>query len=153
MKCMFCGHTESKVIDSRATDEFTRIRRRRECLNCGRRFTTYEVIENAPVLVIKNDGTRQQFDPEKIKAGVIKACEKRPVSMSDIERLVASVEKYVYNSLENEISSSQIGELVMKELKDLDQVAYIRFASVYRQFRDVTTFMEFINEFEKMIKE
>ena len=153
MKCVYCGFTESKVIDSRAAEEYTKIRRRRECLRCGRRFTTYETIETAPILVIKNDGTRQQFDAAKIKAGVIKACEKRPVSIKEIEELVATVEKQIYNLLETEVPSAKIGELVMKELKDLDQVAYIRFASVYRQFRDVTTFMEFINEFEKMIKE
>ncbi len=153
MKCIYCGYTESKVIDSRATEDFTKIRRRRECLKCGRRFTTYEVIEMTPILVIKNDGTRQPFDRAKIEAGVIKACEKRPVSASDIEALVSSVEKQVVNMMEQEIQSSKIGELVMAKLKELDEVAYIRFASVYRQFRDLTTFMQFINEFEKMIKE
>lgn len=153
MKCIFCGHTESKVIDSRATDDFTKIRRRRECLSCGRRFTTYEVIEMTPILVVKNDGTRQPFDRAKIEAGVIKACEKRPVSASDIEALVSSVEKQIVNMMEQEIPSSKIGELVMAKLKELDDVAYIRFASVYRQFRDLTTFTQFINEFEKMIKE
>lgn len=153
MKCIYCGYTESKVIDSRATEDFTKIRRRRECLKCARRFTTYEVIEMTPILVIKNDGTRQPFDRAKIEAGVIKACEKRPVSASDIEALVSSVEKQVVNMMEQEIQSSKIGELVMAKLKELDEVAYIRFASVYRQFRDLTTFMQFINEFEKMIKE
>lgn len=153
MKCIFCGHTESKVIDSRATDDFTKIRRRRECLKCGRRFTTYEVIEMTPLLVIKNDGTRQPFDRAKIEAGVIRACEKRPVSAAEIENLVSSVEKQVINMMEQEIPSSKIGELVMAKLKELDEVAYIRFASVYRQFRDLTTFTQFINEFEKMIKE
>lgn len=153
MKCIFCGHTESKVIDSRATDDFSKIRRRRECLACGRRFTTYEVIEMTPVLVVKNDGTRQPFDREKIQAGVMKACEKRPVSASDIDALISSVEKQIVNMMEQEIPSSKIGELVMANLKELDEVAYIRFASVYRQFRDLTTFMQFINEFEKMIKE
>ena len=151
MKCIYCGHTESKVIDSRATDDFTKIRRRRECLSCGRRFTTYEVIETTHILVIKNDGTRQPFDREKIESGVIKACEKRPVSVSDIEALVSSVEKKIVNSMEQEIPSSKIGELVMAELKGLDEVAYIRFASVYRQFGDLSTFTKFINEFEKMI--
>ncbi len=151
MKCIFCGYTESKVIDSRATDDFTKIRRRRECLSCGKRFTTYEVIEMTPILVIKNDGTRQPFDRAKIEAGVIKACEKRPVSAADIESLVSSVEKQVVNMMEQEIPSSKIGELVMAELKELDDVAYIRFASVYRQFRDLTTFMQFINEFEKKV--
>ncbi len=148
MKCIYCGNAESKVVDSRSTDDGNSIRRRRECLQCGKRFTTYEVIESTPVLVVKNDGTRQPFDPLKVKPGVIKACEKRPVAIRDIDALVSSVEKKVYNSLEQEISSKKIGELVMERLKELDQVAYIRFASVYRQFRDVTTFIEFINEFK-----
>ena len=153
MKCMYCGYTESKVIDSRSADDGNSIRRRRECLNCGRRFTTYETIETTPVLVVKNDGTRQPFDPSKIRNGIIKSCEKRPVAIHDIDKLVADVEKKVYNTLEQEIPSSKIGEYVMDGLKELDQVAYIRFASVYRQFRDVTTFIEFISEFEKRIKE
>ncbi|MFR1566402.1 MAG: transcriptional regulator NrdR [Christensenellales bacterium] len=153
MKCMYCGYTESKVIDSRSTDDGNSIRRRRECLNCGRRFTTYETIETTPVLVVKNDGTRQPFDPSKIRNGIIKSCEKRPVAIHDIDKLVADIEKKIYNTLEQEIPSSKIGEYVMDGLKELDQVAYIRFASVYRQFRDVTTFIEFISEFEKRIKE
>lgn len=153
MKCMYCGYTESKVIDSRSTDDGNSIRRRRECLNCGRRFTTYETIETTPVLVVKNDGTRQPFDPSKIRNGIIKSCEKRPVAIHDIDKLVADIEKKIYNMLEQEIPSSKIGEYVMDGLKELDQVAYIRFASVYRQFRDVTTFIEFISEFEKRIKE
>ena len=148
MKCIYCGNAESKVVDSRSTDDGNSIRRRRECLQCGKRFTTYEVIESTPVLVVKNDGTRQPFDPFKVKSGVIKACEKRPVAIRDIDALVASVEKQVYNALEQEISSKKIGGMVMERLKELDQVAYIRFASVYRQFRDVTTFIEFINEFK-----
>ena len=148
MKCIYCGNAESKVVDSRSTDDGNSIRRRRECLQCGKRFTTYEVIESTPVLVVKNDGTRQPFDPFKVKSGVIKACEKRPVAIRDIDALVASVEKQVHNSLEQEISSKKIGGMVMERLKELDQVAYIRFASVYRQFRDVTTFIEFINEFK-----
>ncbi|MCH5165469.1 MAG: transcriptional repressor NrdR [Clostridiales bacterium] len=148
MKCIYCGNDESKVVDSRSTDEGNSIRRRRECLQCGKRFTTYEVIESTPVLVVKHDGTRQQFDPLKVKSGIIKACEKRPVSMHDIDALVASVEKRVYNSLEQEISSKKIGELVMEQLKELDQIAYVRFASVYRDFRDVTSFIEFINAFK-----
>ncbi len=147
MKCIFCGYIDSKVIDSRSTDDDTSIRRRRECLKCGKRFTTYEVIENTPVLVVKNDGTRQTFDVNKLKNGIIKSCEKRPVAISDIEKLVNEIEKKVYNNLEQEISSAQIGEMVMNGLKNLDEVAYIRFASVYRQFRDVTTFADFINEF------
>ena len=147
MKCIFCGYIDSKVIDSRSTDDDTSIRRRRECLKCGKRFTTYEVIENTPVLVVKNDGTRQTFDVNKLKNGIIKSCEKRPVAISDIEKLVNEIEKKVYNNLDQEISSAQIGEMVMLGLKNLDEVAYIRFASVYRQFRDVTTFADFINEF------
>ncbi len=148
MKCIYCGNAESKVVDSRSTDDGNSIRRRRECLQCGKRFTTYEVIESTPILVVKADGTRQPFDPLKIKNGVIKACEKRPVALRDIDALCASVEKQIYNSLEQEVTSQEIGELVMERLKGLDQVAYIRFASVYRQFRDVTTFIEFINEFK-----
>ncbi len=139
MKCMFCGHTESKVLD----------RRRRECLQCGRRFTTYEMIETTPILVVKNDGTRQQFDASKLKNGIVRSCEKRPVAMHDIDALVMSVEKQISNSLVQEISSRQIGEMVMKGLKDLDEIAYIRFASVYRQFRDVSALTDFIKD-EKM---
>ena len=153
MKCMYCGFPESKVIDSRAADEGNSIRRRRECLKCGRRFTTYEVIEHTPILVVKNDGTRQPFDVSKIKAGIIKACEKRPVALQDIDKVVTAIEKEITNSLEQEITSQKIGELVMLKLKELDQVAYIRFASVYRQFKDVTTFADFVSEFEKMMKD
>ena len=149
MKCMFCGFTESKVLDSRPTDEGNSIRRRRECLKCGKRFTTYEMIETVPILVVKNDGTRQQFDASKIKRGIIKSCEKRPVAMHDIDNLVTVIEKQISNSLVQEISSQKIGEMVMKQLKELDQIAYIRFASVYRQFRDVTELADFIKD-EKM---
>jgi len=153
MKCMFCGDLESKVIDSRLSSDGNSIRRRRECLKCGKRFTTYEVVENTPILVIKNDGTREPFDANKVKKGIIKSCEKRPVAMKDIDALVSDIEKKAYNTLDQEIPSHQIGEMVMEGLKVLDQVAYIRFASVYRQFRDVTTFIEFIEEFEKRIKD
>ena len=135
MKCMYCGCTESKVIDSRSTDEDRTIRRRRECMQCGRRFTTYETIETTPVLVIKNDGTRQAFDANKIKNGIIKACEKRPVSLSKIDKLVEDIKKEIYNSLEQEISSKRIG------LRGIDEVAYVRYASVYRQFTDISSFM------------
>lgn len=152
MKCMYCGFCESKVIDSRLSSDGSTIRRRRECLNCGKRFTTYEVVEHTPLLVIKNDGTREPFDVNKIKHGIIKSCEKRPVAMQDIDALAAEIEKKAYNSLDQEIPSSAIGEMVMEGLKNLDQVAYIRFASVYRQFRDVTTFMQFIEQFEERIK-
>ncbi len=148
MKCIYCGNAESKVVDSRSTDDGNSIRRRRECLQCGKRFTTYEVIESTPVLVVKRDGTRQSFDPLKLKSGIIKACEKRPVAIRDIDALVTSIEKQVYNSLEQEISSQKIGEMVMSGLKELDQIAYVRFASVYRDFRDVTSFIEFINAFK-----
>ena len=153
MKCNKCGCMDSKVIDSRMSEDGTSIRRRRECLGCGRRFTTYEVIESTPVLVVKSDGTRQQFDPDKIRRGVIKACEKRPVTAEKINALVGDVEKQVYNTLLQEISSKEIGELVMKGLKDVDEVAYVRFASVYRDFRDVTTFVEFISDLERLIKD
>ncbi|HIW02836.1 MAG TPA: transcriptional regulator NrdR [Candidatus Protoclostridium stercorigallinarum] len=153
MKCNKCGCMDSKVIDSRMSEDGTSIRRRRECLGCGRRFTTYEVIERVPVLVVKSDGTRQPFDPDKVRRGVIKACEKRPVAAEKINALVSAVERQVYNKLVQEISSKEIGELVMKELKDLDEVAYVRFASVYRDFRDVTTFIEFIGDLERLMKE
>ncbi|MBO5215225.1 MAG: transcriptional repressor NrdR [Clostridia bacterium] len=149
MKCMYCGFMESKVVDSRPSEDGRNIRRRRECLNCGRRFTTYEYIETTPILVIKNDGTRQPFDANKIRNGIIRSCEKRPVALHDIDKLVSDIEKRVYNTLEQEIHSSKIGEYVMDGLKELDQVAYIRFASVYRQFRDVTTFIDFISDIEK----
>ena len=150
MKCMYCGCLESKVIDSRATDEGRTIRRRRECIQCGKRFTTYETIETTPVLVIKNSGNRQAFDPNKIKNGIIKACEKRPVSMSKIDKLVEDVKKQIFNSLEQEISSKRIGEMVMDGLKSIDEVAYVRYASVYRQFTDISSFM---NELEALMKE
>ena len=150
MKCMYCGCMESKVIDSRATDEGRTIRRRRECIQCGKRFTTYETIETTPVLVIKNSGNRQAFDPNKLKNGIIKACEKRPVSMSKIDRLVDDIKKQVYNSLEQEISSKRLGEMVMNGLKEIDEVAYVRYASVYRQFTDISSFMQ---ELETMMRE
>jgi transcriptional repressor NrdR len=139
---MFCGCEDSKVIDSRSADEGRTIRRRRECINCGKRFTTYETIEDTPVLVIKNGGNRQAFDSQKIKNGIIKACEKRPVSMSKIDELVDSITKRIYNSMEQEISSKDIGEMVMEGLKTLDEVAYVRYASVYRSFTDIDSFME-----------
>ena len=149
MKCMYCGFLESKVIDSRSTDENTMIRRRRECISCGRRFTTYETVETTPVLVIKASGDREAFDPSKIKSGIIKSCEKRPVPMFKIDKLVEDVKKQVYNSLNQEVTSKEIGEMVMEGLKDIDEVAYVRFASVYRSFTDTTSF---IKELEKMVK-
>jgi len=141
---------ESKVVDSRPTDEGSVIRRRRECIKCCKRFTTYEKVENTPILVIKKDGRREAFDSNKIMAGLVKACEKRPVTVKELESLVTDIEKQVYNSLEQEVTSQQIGELVMERLKSLDEVAYVRFASVYRQFKDVNTFIE---ELEKLKKE
>lgn len=142
MKCIVCGCEDSKVIDSRSADEGRTIRRRRECTNCGKRFTTYEAIEDTPILVIKSNGSRQAFDPHKIKLGIIKACEKRPVSMTEIDEMVTAVTKRVYNTLEQEISSKVIGEIVMDELKNRDEVAYVRYASVYRSFKDISSFME-----------
>ena len=149
MKCMYCGCIDSKVIDSRSTDENTMIRRRRECTKCGRRFTTYETVETTPVLVIKNGGNREAFDPGKIKSGIIKACEKRPVPMYKIDKLVEDVQKQVYNTLDQEVTSKEIGEMVMNGLKIIDEVAYVRFASVYRSFKDISTFMR---ELEKLTK-
>ncbi|MBQ7466510.1 MAG: transcriptional repressor NrdR [Clostridia bacterium] len=151
MKCIYCGNEESKVIDSRSAEETNSIRRRRECLGCGRRFTTYETIETTPILVIKNNGERELFNPAKVKNGIIKSCEKRPVSMHQIDQLVAEIEKKVQNSLDEEISSKKIGEYVMEGLKTLDEVAYVRFASVYKKFSDISTFFEFINDYEKFL--
>ena len=152
MKCKFCDSLDSKVIDSRLNENGTSVRRRRECTKCGRRFTTFEEYETIPVLVIKNDGSRQPFDREKIKRGIIKACEKRPVTLSQIEEMVCEIEKEINNSLEPEISSKKIGELVMKAIKSVDQVAYIRFASVYRQFTDVSNFIELLDDFKSEIE-
>jgi transcriptional repressor NrdR len=145
---MFCGCEDSKVIDSRSADEGRTIRRRRECINCGKRFTTYETIEDTPVLVIKSSGARQAFDSQKIKNGIIKSCEKRPVSMSKIDEIVDNITKRIYNSMEQEISSKVIGEMVMDALKSLDEVAYVRYASVYRSFTDIDSFMK---ELQQMI--
>ncbi len=149
MKCKFCNSPDSKVIDSRLNDTGTSVRRRRECTSCGKRFTTFEEYETIPVLVIKSDGSRQPFDKDKIMRGIIKACEKRPVTMAQIEEVVNNIEKEVYNFLEQEISSAKIGELVMKGIKGLDQVAYIRFASVYRQFTDIANFIDLLEDIKK----
>ena len=146
MRCMFCNQTDSKVVDSRPTEDGWAIRRRRECVGCGKRFTTYEKIENPVILVIKKDGRREPFDIDKVKKGIIKACEKRPVAMKDIESLVSAIEKKVYNNLEQEVPSDMLGEMVMDGLKELDQVAYVRFASVYRQFKDINTFRDELNK-------
>ncbi|MBR2985135.1 MAG: transcriptional repressor NrdR [Clostridia bacterium] len=142
MKCMYCGCEDSKVIDSRSTDDGKSIRRRRECIKCGKRFTTFETVEVIPFLVIKRDGTRQLYDRTKLKNGILRSCEKRPISMAQIDTVVDSIEKNLFNSLEQEVTSQKIGDLVMEELKVLDEVAYIRFAAVYRQFKDSATFFE-----------
>ena len=139
---MYCGCEDSKVIDSRSTDDGKSIRRRRECTACGKRFTTFETIETVSFLVIKRDGTRQAYDRSKLKNGILRACEKRPISMAQIDAVVSSIEKTLYNSLDEEITSQKIGDIVMEQLKDLDEVAYIRFAAVYRQFKDSATFFE-----------
>ena len=148
MKCLYCQYTESKVVDSRATDDRT-IRRRRECSSCGRRFTTYETIEVAPVLVVKNNGTREAFNAEKVRTGIVKSCEKRPVPITVIDEIVLDISKQVYNSLEGEVSSKEIGEMVMERLKKVDEVAYVRYASVYRSFQDISSFM---SELKKMMR-
>lgn len=149
MRCLYCNCTESKVIDSRSADDDKTIRRRRECTGCGRRFTTYETIETTPILVVKTNGNRQSFDIGKIKRGIIKACEKRPVPLEKIDALVEEVSKKVYNSMEQEISSKLIGEMVMEGLKELDEVAYVRYASVYRSFKDISSFM---SELQRMME-
>ncbi len=146
MKCPFCSDEESKVIDSRPTDEGERIRRRRECLKCGKRFTTYEVIESLPIIVIKKDKSRETFNRDKLMTGILRACEKRPVSINTIDNMIDEIEITIQNSLDREVSSDKIGELVMDKLKNIDEVAYVRFASVYRQFKDITTFMDELNK-------
>ena len=149
MRCPYCGYEESKVIDSRPTDEGERIRRRRECLKCSKRFTTYEVIETVPVVVIKKDKSRETFDRNKLLNGLLRACEKRPVSIDMLEKIVDEIETMLQNSLDREVPSSLIGKYAMEKLKDVDEVAYVRFASVYRQFKDINTFMDELN---RMIK-
>lgn len=146
MRCPFCGHDDSKVIDSRPTDEGVAIRRRRECIKCAQRFTTYEKVESLPIVVIKKDKTRELFNREKLLAGLTRACEKRPVETSTLDRLVDKIESDLQNTLKREISTKEIGEKVMEGLKDIDEVAYVRFASVYRQFKDVTTFIAEVNK-------
>ena len=150
MKCPFCGFEESKVIDSRPTDEGGKIRRRRECLGCQKRFTTYEILESVPLIVIKKDKSREPFSRDKLLKGFVRACEKRPVSIKTLENSVEEIETILSNSLDREITSGQIGELAMEKLKDIDEVAYVRFASVYRQFKDINTFMQ---ELIKLLKE
>ncbi|ABY94481.1 MULTISPECIES: transcriptional regulator NrdR [Thermoanaerobacter] len=150
MKCPYCGYPDSKVIDSRPTDDNTSIRRRRECLKCGKRFTTYEKVEQLPILVIKKDNRREVYDRDKILKGMIKACEKRPVPIKVLEEITDEIDKRIINSMEREITSTEIGEMVMEKLKNVDEVAYVRFASVYRQFKDINTFMD---ELKKLLKE
>ena len=150
MKCPYCGYSESKVIDSRPADENASIRRRRECLSCAKRFTTYETVESIPMVVVKKDGSRQSFDKAKILGGMIRACEKRPVPMAEIEKIASEIELDLQNSMEREIRSEVIGEMVMERLRTVDQVAYVRFASVYRQFQDIDTFMA---ELTKLLSE
>jgi len=144
MKCIYCGSLDSKVVDSRLNEDGTSIRRRRECLKCGKRFTSYETVEVVPLLVIKRDGSRQAFDSQKIKAGIVKACEKRPVTMAQINGVIEGIEKSLMNSLEQEVKSQEIGDMVMKELKKIDEISYVRFAAVYRQFQDLSTFINFV---------
>ena len=146
MKCPYCGFAESKVIDSRPADEGSSIRRRRECLSCRKRFTTYETVESLPMVVVKKDGSRQSFDRRKILGGMIRACEKRPVPVADLERVSEEIEQEVQNSMEREVSTQKVGEMVMERLKKIDEVAYVRFASVYRQFKDIDTFMKELNK-------
>lgn len=150
MKCPYCGYAESKVIDSRPADDGASIRRRRECLSCTKRFTTYETVESLPMVVVKKDGSRQSFDRSKVLSGMIRACEKRPVPLAELERIADEVEQELQNGLDREITTEHIGELVMEKLRGLDQVAYVRFASVYRQFKDIDTFMA---ELSKLLAE
>ena len=149
MKCPFCGDQESKVVDSRHSEDGNSIRRRRECIACQRRFTTYEVVESLPIIVVKRDGTRQSFDRNKILNAMVRAFDKRKVEMSDLERITTEIEQAIQNTLEREVSTDKIGEMVMERIKTIDEVAYIRFASVYRRFQDVGSFVHEINQFLK----
>ena len=150
MKCPYCGYVESKVIDSRPTEDGEKIRRRRECLVCARRFTTYEIVETVPIIVVKKDGSRQEFDRQKLLGGLLRACEKRPVSYQMLETAVDNIEQSLRSSFEQEVTSVHIGELAMRELKKVDEVAYVRFASVYREFRDIDSFM---NELRQLMEQ
>ena len=150
MKCQFCNCADSRVVDSRPTDDGNSIRRRRECISCGRRFTTYEKVELSPLFVVKRDGRREGFDSQKIKAGILHACDKLPVSMQQIDEIVTRVEQKAYSSMDGEVTSEKIGDMVMAELKNLNDVAYVRFAAVYRKFTDVGTFMD---ELQKLVDE
>ncbi len=153
MKCIYCGSLESKVVDSRQNEDGTSIRRRRECVVCGKRFTTYETVESTPVMVVKKDGSRQAFDVNKIKVGIMKACEKRPIPMSAIDRLVNDIQRKLLNSLDQEVSSSVLGDMVMEGLKSIDDVAYVRYASVHRQFKDINTLLDEIESIVKLKEE
>ena len=153
MRCIYCGCLESKVVDSRQNEDGTSIRRRRECIGCGKRFTTYETVEIAPVMVIKKDGSRQSFDPGKVKIGIMKACEKRPIPITVIDKLVGDIQRTLLNMLDQEVSSSYIGDLVMEGLKGIDDVAYVRYASVHRQFRDINTLLDEIESLVKLKEE
>lgn len=146
MKCPYCGHLDSKVVDSRPAEDGTSIRRRRECLECHKRFTTFEIMESLPVVVVKKDGSRQSFDRSKVLGGMLRACEKRPVSFSTLEKIAEEIEQTLQNEMDREVPSAKIGEMVMDRLKGVDEVAYVRFASVYRQFKDISTFMSELNK-------
>ncbi len=146
MKCPYCGFQESKVVDSRHSDDSTSIRRRRECLSCQKRFTTYETVESLPMIVVKKDNSRQAFDRNKVLNGMLRACEKRPVPIAELERCADEIEQIIQNSLDREVSTAYIGDLVMERLKPLDEVSYVRFASVYRQFKDINNFMQELNK-------
>ena len=151
MRCLYCGNMESKVVDSRSTEDGTAIRRRRECLNCGKRFTTYEKIESVPIIVIKKDGSRQQYDRDKLQRGIMNACASRPVSMDMVDGILDEIETAIRNSLEREVSSVKIGEMVMVRLRLIDEVSYVRFASVYKQFKDIETFRKELEEMSKKL--
>lgn len=146
MKCPYCSFSESKVVDSRPADDGEKIRRRRECLSCGKRFTTYEIVESNPLLVVKKDGSLEQYDRSKLMRGILKSCEKRPVSPEDVEKMVSKIEGRLYSDFDKEVTSTQIGGLVMEYLQEVDEVSYIRFASVYREFKDIETFMQELNK-------
>ncbi len=150
MRCPYCGCEESKVVDSRPTDEGERIRRRRECFNCQKRFTTYEVIETTPIMIVKRDKTREPYNRQKLTKGIMRACEKRPISLDQIDMIVDKVEARIQNTLDREVPSERVGEYTMEELKEVDEVAYVRFACVYRQFQDIHTFMD---ELKRLIED
>ncbi len=142
MRCMYCGSVDSKVVDSRSTEDGTAIRRRRECLNCGKRFTTYEKVESVPIIVVKKDKSRQSFDRDKLERGILNACASRPVPLQTVDAMISEIESNIHNSLQREVSSEKIGEMVMEKLMEIDEVAYVRFASVYKHFKDIETFQE-----------